>query len=64
VVPCWLSSYFWPVIINDFGSYIEDILKVKGNKVLIHGLNKNSLLGSNEFNGYVLALKLDCSKSE
>jgi hypothetical protein len=63
VVPCWPSSYFWPLLINDFCCFIKDILKVKGNKILIHGLNKNSLLGSPDFGGYMLAIKLDCSKS-
>jgi hypothetical protein len=62
VVPCWPSSYFWPIIINDFSPFIEDILKVKGSKVLIQGLNKNSLLGSSDFQGFILAIKLDCSK--
>jgi hypothetical protein len=63
VVPCWPSSYFWPMLINDFSFFIEDILKVKGNKVLMHGINTNSLLGSSSFGGFVLAIKLDCSKS-
>jgi hypothetical protein len=63
IVPCWPSAYFWPLLINDFNLFISDILKVKGKNVLVHGLNKNSLLGSSEFKGFVLALKLDCSIS-
>jgi hypothetical protein len=51
------------MLINDFSFFIEDILKVKGNKVLMHGINTNSLLGSSSFGGFVLAIKLDCSKS-
>jgi hypothetical protein len=63
VVPCWPSCYFWPMLINDFCKFIEDIFKVKGNKVLVHGINTNSLLGSPDFAGFILAIKLDCSKS-
>ena len=63
IVPCWPSSYFWPMLINDFSDFIVDTLKVKGNRILVQGLNKNSLLGSKDFNGFMLILRLDCSKS-
>ena len=63
IVPCWPSSYFWPILINDFANYVQDILKVKGLNILIHGYNQNSLLGSNQFHGFMLVIKLDCSKS-
>ena len=63
VVPCWPSSYFWPLLVNEFWGYIRDVMKVKGNKVLVQGENKNSLLGSNYFGGFILAILLDCSKS-
>ena len=61
IVPLWPSSHFWPLLFRDFNKYIKDILIVKGNKVLKHGLNSNSLLGSKSFDGQVLALFIDCS---
>ena len=63
VVPCWPSAYFWPLLVNKFWDYIRDVMKVKGNKVLVQGENKNSLLGSNYFGGFILAILLDCSNA-
>ena len=63
VVPCWPSSYFWPMLVNDFRAFIVDIMKVKGNNILIHGRNRNSLLGSNDFKGSMLVIFIDCSNS-
>ena len=60
VVPRWPSSYFWPLIHNEFFRYITDIKIFKGNKVLCHGLNKNSLLGAPYFNGDVMMVALNC----
>ena len=61
VVPFWPSAAFWPMLINDFNVFIKDFLKVKGKNVLKHGYNCNSLLGSQDFKGNVLALLIDCS---
>ena len=61
VVPEWPSSYFWPILMRDFCQFIKNTLTVKGNKVLIHGYNTNSLLGSNNFQGNMIAILLDCS---
>ena len=63
VVPCWPSAYYWPLLINDFKIFIKDILKVKGANILVSGRNKNSLLGSSGFTGFMLALQMDCSNS-
>ena len=60
---CVTSAAFWPLLINDFDVHVKDFLKVKGRKVLKHGYNTNSLLGSEEFLGNVLALNIDCSRS-
>ena len=59
VVPFWPSAAYWPLLIRDYRHNIKDFIKVKGNKVLRHGFNTNSLLGSNEFQGYMLALLID-----
>ena len=61
VVPFWPSAAFWPLLIKDFRPHIKDSLKVKGRNVLEHGLNENSLLGSSNFMGNMLALRIDCS---
>ena len=63
IVPCWPSAFYWPILINDFAEYISDILKVKGSNILIQGYNQNSLLGSDKFSGFMLILRIDCSKS-
>ena len=61
VVPCWPSAHFWPMLSSTFRHSIVDFLRVKGRNVLQPGYNPNSLLGSVDFQGDVLALLLDCS---
>ena len=61
VVPNWPSALFWPMLKGAFSIYIRDFRVLKGSKVLTHGMNTNSLLGSPQFKGEVLALLLDCS---
>ena len=61
IVPRWPSSYFWPLIQNDFSAYITHIQIFKGRNVLCHGLNTNSLLGAPYFNGDVMAVVLNCT---
>ena len=61
VVPYWPSAAYWPLLLNDFHSDIKDFLKVKGKNVLRHGLNENSLLGSDGFLGNMIAISIDCS---
>ena len=62
VAPKWHSSYFWPILINEFSRYTLKIQQFKGSKVLCHGLNSNSLLGSPSFTGDVIAALIDCSQ--
>ena len=59
IVPFWTSSSFWPVLLNDFQSNIKDWMQLKGGKVLEQGKNRNSIFGSNRFQGDVLALKME-----
>lgn len=61
VVPLWPSAFFWPLLQGFFSSFIQDVLRVKGSKVLELGRNKNSLLGSPDFHSDVLAIYIDCS---
>ena len=62
VVHFWPSAVFWPMLMGNFAKHLKDHMRVKGNKVLAHGMNSNSLLGSNEFHGDMLALLIDCSQ--
>ena len=61
VAPKWPSSHYWPLLLNDYSKFILDVRAFKGNIVLKHGLNTNSLLGAPYFQGDVLAIFLDCS---
>ena len=63
VAPKWPSSYFWPLVLNEFSKFIIEMRVFKGNKVLCHGLNQNSLLGSSQFTGDVVTVNLDCSNA-
>ena len=60
IAPKWPSSFFWPILLNDFPSHILEIRCFKGYKVLQQGLNQNSLLGSH-FSGDIISVWLDCS---
>lgn len=61
IAPKWPSSYFWPLLLNDFNRFIKDVQVYKGKNVLKHGFNKNSILGSPDFQGDVIAVAIDCS---
>jgi len=61
IVPFWPSAAYWPLLLNEFKHVITDYLVVKGKNVLIHGFNTNSLLGSADFLGKMLALRIECS---
>ena len=61
VAPKWSSAYFWPLLLSRHSIFITDIKIFKGKNVLVHGLNKNSLLGAPYFNGDVMAVALNCS---
>ena len=64
VAPKWKSSYFWPLLKNNYSSFIVDLRTFRGSKVLNQGLNKNSLLGSPSFSGDVIAVSLDCTSTK
>ena len=63
MVPYWPSVIFWPCIINEdrsFRSYIVDFLYVaEGKQVLVHGVNKNCIFGSDNFSSAVLFLRIN-----
>ena len=59
VVPFWTSANFWPVLAGEYRSYVKDFLRVKGSKILMQGRNTKCIFGSKNFQGDMLALKLD-----
>jgi len=61
VVPFWPSAYFWPVITRKFRDYVTGFEAFKGRWALRHGRNINSLLGSDAFDGDVLAIRMNIS---
>ena len=63
VVPYWLSAHYWPLLVERggvFKSFVADCLYVENGKdVFLHGGNKSSLFGSENFSTPVLFLLLD-----
>ena len=63
VVPYWPSAHYWPLLVERggaFKSFVADCLYVENGKdVFLHGGNKSSLFGSENFSTPVLFLLLD-----
>ncbi len=62
VCPQWPSSPFWPLLWSCFTPWIKDYKCFEGPDLLQLGRNKNSLLGSKQFNSPVCALCIDCKE--
>jgi hypothetical protein len=59
IVPAWPSASFWPLLAwQRYVSHINDYRYYKGNGCCCHGRNTSSLLGSNKWKGYLIALRL------
>ena len=61
VFPWWPSSVFWPILWSSYLTWIKGRIYMKGPNALEQGRNKNSLLGSSNFNGLVCAIQIDCT---
>jgi hypothetical protein len=61
VTPFWPSAVFWPLIEHKYKRFIGDYLIVDGKTALRLARNTNSLLGSERFNGQVIAFRCDFS---
>ena len=59
IVRFWPSAYFWPVIIRKFRDHVTGYEAFKARWALRHGTNTNSQLGSEAFDGDVLAIKMN-----
>ena len=60
VVPLRPSAHFWPLIMNKCKNnyFVAEGIHV-GKEVLTRGRNPNSLLGSDHFTGYIIALRVE-----
>ena len=61
VFPWWPSSVFWPILWSSYITWIKGFITMEGSNSLVQGRNKNSLLGSSEFNGLVCSVHIDCT---
>ena len=59
VAPFWPSAHFWPLVTNKYLKYVSDYSIHIGNQSLVYGRNPNSLLGSEHFKGYIIALRIE-----
>ena len=59
VVPLWKSAVFWPMLTNVYYSFIQDLRVLSMSQALMHGRNRNSILGSPTTPGYVVALRMN-----
>ena len=57
VLPFWPSAHYWPVLTNKYLKYSIEI----GNESLTRHRNINSLFGSKDFKGHVIALRMEFS---
>ena len=46
VVPLWKPAVFWPMLTNVYYSFIQDLRVLSMSQALMHGRNRNSILGS------------------
>ena len=59
ILPFWPSAHYWPLLTNKYLGYISAYSTHIGSQSLMHGRNLNSLLGSKNFKGHVIALRME-----
>ena len=62
VVPFWPSAHYWPLIKHKYGDYVIAHAIRAGKEVLTHGRKHNSLFGSHQFPGLIIALRMEFTK--
>ena len=63
VLPYWPSAPVWPLLVHRFWNLVVDYSYFEGRLALRHGRNASSLLGSASWDGLILAVKLQFSRS-
>ena len=59
VIPQWPSSSFWPLLASKYKQFMKDYFLQNATEALTLGRNLNSFLGSVDFTGNVVALRLE-----
>ena len=59
VIPVWPSSSFWPLLTSQYKPIMKDCFQQNGSDALTLGRNLNSFLGSVNFTGNVVAVRLE-----
>ena len=62
VVPFWPSAHYWPLIKHKYGDYVIAHAIRARKEVLTHERKHNSLLGSHQFPGLIIALRMEFTK--
>ena len=59
VIPQWASFSFWPLLACKYKQFMKDYFLQNATEALTLGRNLNSFLGSVDFTGNVVALRLE-----
>ena len=59
VIPVWPSSSFWPLLTSQYKPFMKDCFQQNGSEALTLGRNLNSFLGSVNFTGNIVAVRLE-----
>ena len=59
VIPQWPSSSFWPLLTSKYKQFMKGCFLHNATDSLTLGRNLNSFLGSENFTGNVVALRLE-----
>ena len=59
VIPVWPSSSFWPLLTSQYKPFMKGCFQQNGSEALTLGRNLNSFLGSVNFTGNVVAVRLE-----
>ena len=59
VIPVWPSSSFWPLLTSQYKPFMKGCFQQNGSEALTLGGNLNSFLGSVDFIGNVVAVRLE-----
>ena len=62
VAPMWPPSNVGPLLLNSFHRFTTGVRVFKGKHVLCNGFNKNSILGSPDFEGEVISIAINSTK--
>ena len=59
VIPVWPSSSFWPLLTSKYKQFMKGCFQRNGTEALTLGRNLNSFLGSANFTGNVVVVRLE-----